>query len=477
MVVALAAGVAGVLVARGLLAIVLRFAADSVPRLGEVRLDASVLGFTVAVCAFTGLAFGLIPALHMSSARLSHALRRTGRGQDIAGGRLRNVLVTLEVALCVVLLVGSSLLIRSFDRLRGEDPGFSSEGAIAVRFQLPQARYAGTEEQVTALSTIRDRLLALPGVESAGAINALPVVEGAGDTRVHAAKDPPANEGEWRGAPVRTVTAGYFEAMRIPLLRGRTFDARDHETADRTVIINDVFAQQFFGDADPLGEDLVIGISDAFHARIIGVVRAVRSYGLATTPQPEFYLPFPQAPFANGMTFVVRTRSSPAGMIPAIREEVRGFDREQPLTLLAPVDELIAQTIASPRFRTSLLAAFAATALLLAAMGVYGVIAYAVARRTREIGIQLALGARANRVVRTMVARALAFTAVGLALGIAAAWGLTRLLESELYQVPPRDGTAFGAAALVVITVTILASWLPARRAARIDPAVTLRQD
>jgi ABC-type antimicrobial peptide transport system permease subunit len=265
--------------------------------------------------------------------------------------------------------------------------------------------------------------------------------------------------------------------MQIPLLRGRTFDARDHETADRTVVINDVFAQQFFGEADPLGEELVIGISDAFHARVVGVVRAVRSYGLATTPSPEFYLPFPQAPFAVGMTFVVRTRSSPPGMISAIRNEVRRFDREQPLTLLAPVDDLIAQTIASPRFRTSLLTAFAATALLLAAMGVYGVIAYAVARRAREIGIQLALGARANRVVRAIVTRALAFTAVGLALGTMAAWGLTRLLESELYQVPPRDGTAFVAAALVVITATILASWLPARRAARIDPAVTLRQE
>jgi predicted permease len=477
MMVALMAGAAGMLVTRWLLALVVQYGAQGVPRLGEVVMDGRVLGFTLLLTAATGLAFGVWPAMHTTTAHVSNALRQSGRGRDRAGGRARSVLVAIEVALCTVLLVGSALLLRSFDRLTRADPGFETRGRVAMRFQLPSGRYGDPAAKIDAAVTVRERLLALPGVLEVGAINAFPVLEFAGDTRAYAANDPPPSENEWRGAQVRIVTPGYFEAMQIGLVRGRTFDGRDHANAEKTVIVNDALARQFFGDGEALGEELVIGIADRFHARIVGVVRGVRQFSLATPPAPEFYLPLAQAPATQGLTFVIRAADRAAGLMPAIRREVLRIDGEQPVSTLARVEDLLAESVASPRFRTALLTAFAVMALLLSAIGIYGIVAYNVTQRRREIGVRLALGARTHRLVRGIIVRGLVLAVAGLISGLVIALPLTRVLQNELYEIEPRDGAAFGVALLVILMVTTVASAVPALRAGRIDPAVTLREE
>jgi predicted lysophospholipase L1 biosynthesis ABC-type transport system permease subunit len=265
--------------------------------------------------------------------------------------------------------------------------------------------------------------------------------------------------------------------MQIGLVRGRTFDGRDHANAEKTVIVNDALARQFFGDGEALGEELVIGIADRFHARIVGVVRGVRQFSLATPPAPEFYLPLAQAPATQGLTFVIRAADRAAGLMPAIRREVLRIDGEQPVSTLARVEDLLAESVASPRFRTALLTAFAVMALLLSAIGIYGIVAYNVTQRRREIGVRLALGARTHRLVRGIIVRGLVLAAAGLISGLVIALPLTRVLQNELYEIEPRDGAAFGVALLVILMVTTVASAVPALRAGRIDPAVTLREE
>jgi predicted permease len=404
-------------------------------------------------------------------------LRQAGRGRDGSGRSARNVLVVVEVALSVLLLVGATLLLRSLGRLQGEAPGFRAEGALVARVQFPRGRYPDAPATINMTMRLRERLQALPGVQEVGAINALPLIEGAGDTRLYAADRPPADANQWQTAQVRVVTPGYFGAMAIPLRSGRVIEESDNAGGEPVVVINEALAAQFFPGTDPVGRELVIGISEMIHLRVIGVVGDVRQFGLGSAPVPEFYLPQAGGPSGPGLTFVLRTAVPPATLIAAVRDAIREIDPEQPLARLEPLTAVLAGSTAGPRFRTGLLGGFAALALLLAALGVYGVMAYAVAQRRRELGIRLALGARPDVLVGRVVGQGMALAAAGVGLGLAGALGATRVLQSVLYGVGPRDGASFLVTAIVITAVVAAASWIPARRAARVDPLIALRDE
>jgi putative ABC transport system permease protein len=460
-----------------------RFAPANLPRLEEIRLDLTVLGFTAALAVVVGLAFGLFPALQLSRAGVAERLRQAGRGREGGGARMRGVLVVTEVALSVVLLISSALLIRSFDRLRGEDPGFATDGAVVARILLPIGRYADPESRARRQEEVERGIASLRGVVAVGAINALPLVEFSGDTRVYAARRPPESNADWRYAQIREVTEGYFDAMSIPFVRGRGYNASDRGQPMRTVVINESLAREFFPGEDAVGQRLAIGFGPASGGtwipplEVIGVVRDVRQFTLGNPPGAEFYLLFSQSGNSAGMTVVARTSGNARRFVGPIREAVRSVDSEQPLARLEPLDAALDSTVSNPRFQSLLLSAFAGLALVLAALGVYGVLAYAVAQRAREIGIRMALGAGAGDVVRMVVARGLLLTGVGLGLGLLGALAATNFLENQLYEIGPRDRVAFATAPLVLATVALFASWLPARRAARLNPSLALREE
>ncbi len=474
---ALAAGGCGVLVARALLALLVHLAPAALPRLDEVHLSGAVLTFAFALSLLVGLGFGLVPAWQLSTGGLAHVLRQSGRGGESHGRRARSVLVVVEVALSVVLLTAATLLLRSFERLRGEDSGFATEGAYILRLQFPRGRFQEPAHLVEVMQQAEAGLRALPGVTAVGAISAFPTLDG-GDTRLYPANHPPADETAWRGAQIRMITEGYFAAMQIPLLRGRTVQASDVAGGPPVVVINDVLARQFFpADEDPIGQELLIGIGQPLRARIIGIVRGVRQFGPGTAPVAEFYFPVAQMAFVNSMTVVLRARGSSVALAASVREAIRRVDPDQPVAQLRPLPEVMAAAVAQPRFRTLLLGVFAGLAVLLAALGVYGVLAWTVAQRTREIGIRLALGARAGSVVGRVVANGMRLAGLGLALGIAGALAASRLLSSMLYQVQPRDMASFTLSVLLIGGVALAASALPALRAARVHPVVALRED
>jgi putative ABC transport system permease protein len=451
------------------------FGPADIPRLAEVRVDGAVFGYTFALAVIVGFAFGLAPVLRLDRAPLTDALRRTGRGGDGGGQRLRAGLVVSEVALSSLLVVGAALLIRSFDSLRGVDPGFDATRVLVAQVRYPDARYpAGQAAQMH--WRIEDRLRAIPGVVAVGATNAIPIAEYAGDTRAHPASRPPANNA-WVGAQIRAVTPDYFNAMSIPLVRGRTFVRTDSDPAAPVVILNERMAEEFFPSEDPVGQILMVGIDTQVPMRVVGVVGSVRQFGLAIEPNPEFYLHHAQAEGAGRrMTLVIRTAADPAPLATAVADAIRELDPDQPVSVLRPLDDILADSIARPRFQMLVLGTFATLALVLAAIGVYGVLAYAVAQRQREIGIRIALGARRSAVVAMVVARGMALAGAGLVLGLLAAAALTRLLRSALFGIDALDPAAFAVAPAVLITAALVASWIPARRAARVDPITTLRE-
>lgn len=471
-----AGGLAGVLLALGAVAALRNSGAVTLPRMADVTIDGPVLLFALAVSVMTGLIFGLVPGLPLSATGLGNTLRQTGRGRDAPGQRARSLLIVAEIALSVTLVTGASLLLRSLGLLQREDPGFEPSNTLVARMQFPEARYADVAATDRTARELRARLLALPGVAAVGAINAVPIVEGAGDTRVYAADRPPA-EGVWTGALVRIVTPGYFEAMGIPVVHGRAPDDRDVAATGRVVLINLAMAAAFFPDRDPLGQDLMIGLQDPLRVRIIGVVGDVRQFQLAAPPRPEFYVPLAQSWGVGGLTYVVRARDTPAALLDDVRAVIVSIDPEQPVSLLQPMSALLTDSVADSRFRTRLLGTFAALALVLAVLGVYGIVAFSVAQRTRELGVRLALGAQPGRIVRGVIGDGARLAAAGLMLGVSAALIATRWLESLLYGVQPRDPASFALTSAVIMLAALAACWIPARRAARVDAAVALRGD
>jgi putative ABC transport system permease protein len=454
------------------------FAPASVPRFGEAGLDPTVLGFTVGATLLTGVVFGLAPALQASKLELNEALKEGGRSATEGSGhsRVRSLLIVSEVALSLVLLVGAGLLIKSFVRLRNTNPGFDPRGTLTASVSLPSAKYADDDRVRNFYAQATERVARLPGVESVGAILPLPLSNNSMRTSFAVGGRPAPSAGDRPVADARIVTPGYLRAMGVPLLRGRDFDARDGDKAPKVIIVNETFARRFFPGEDALGKRLNLGLND-IDGEIVGVVGDVRHRRLDSEPGAEYYVPAAQVPI-NQFSLVVRTRGGdPAQLAGALRSAVKEIDADQPLYEIRTMSSLVADSMARQRFSMILLASFAGLALLLAAFGIFSVMSFLVAQRTHEIGIRMALGAQTSDILRLVVGHAMTLTVVGVCLGLAAAFALTRVLEGLLYEVKPNDPAVFGGLALVLSLVALAACLIPARRATKVDPMVALRYE
>ncbi len=454
--------------------------AKQIPRAGEVSIDRTVLVFTLAVSAAAGLLCSLAPALRASATRLTEPLRAAGNGTaDPASGRLRKVLVAAEVALAVVLLVGTSLLARSFANLLAIDPGFSGEGVLTIELNLPEEKYKQPAQQAAFYRELVPRVAALPGVAAAGTVHPMPLLWGSVALPFAIeGRQVPASSKRPQGHP-RLVSPGYFETLDIPLLGGRYFSAADDEDALPVAVVSRTFAKRYFEDQGALGRRITFGDPTAEDARwltIVGIVGDVRFERLTRQPEPEIYEAVVQRPFVFTQ-LVLRTDGDPMSLAGPVRRVVEAVDPELPLANVRRADDILAEVLGQPRFSMTLMTLFATAALALASIGVFGVLSVAVSQRLRELGIRLALGARGSDLARTVIGEGLAPVVAGLAAGVAAAAGLTQLLTSQLHGVSATDPLVFAAVPLILLLVAAVASSLPVRRATRVDPIAVLRHE
>ena len=474
-------GVVGVLLASWLLRLFLLLAPANFAGVQTIRLDGQVLLMTLLTACATGLLFGLAPARHGFKVDPNDSLRESGaRGATSAGAKgASRALVVAEIALAMVLVIGAGLMVKSLLRLQAQDAGFRADGALTFQLNLPQSAYPTNESVVQAYRRILDNVRAVPGVQTAGATNMIPLVNFGFNGGFGIAGRPPFQPVD--RAPIleyRVVTPGYFEAMGIPILRGRTISESDTAAGKPVCVINATMAAQFWPNGNPVGESLTFG-SGAPNAavEIVGVVGDVRSNTLSAAPVIEAYAPLPQAP-GRGMGIVVRSESPDASvLLPAIRQRVAEIDASLPIVRPQTLRSVVDASAGGTRLSSMLTAVFALLAALLASVGIYSLIAYSVAERTRELGVRVALGADRGAVVRLIVGEGLAMAAVGLTIGLAGAWMLTGTLKTMLYDVSPLDPQVLALTAVSVVLVTALASYVPARRALRVDPMSALRSE
>ena len=487
MMLALGGGCLGLLLAVWAKDLLLALSPADFPRAAAVNLDGRVLLFSIFITLFAGLALGLAPAVWATRSNLNADLKEGGKGSG-AGlkDRLRGIFIVAEVALSLTLLVGAGLLIKSFARLHAVDPGFNAEHLLTVRLSLPSSRYGSAESVKLFYDKFAPRLAAFPGVESVSAVNALPLsgLNARADFTIagRAAPDPhdtPAAQHRW-------VSPGYFQTMKIPVVRGRELTDLDNEHSAGAILIDQALERRFFHEQEPIGAHILINMGDGNPAReyeVVGVVENVKHTGLNDDPTPTLYGPIPQAPksavpfLANNFSLVVRNSVDSQVLAESVRKELRGVDAEVATSNVRPMDEVLAASVAARKFNMELLAAFAGTALLLAAAGLYAVLAYLVSQRTREIGIRLALGARPRNVLYLIVRHGMKLTLVGVGIGIAAALAATRLMSGLLFAVTPTDAATFVAASSVLIIVALVACYVPARRATKVDPLVALHYE
>jgi len=456
-------------------------ASGSVPRLTEAGVDGAGLGFALVATLATGVVFGVIPALRFARLGISGTLRGAGRSSQgsVARRRARTAIVGSEVALAVMLLVVAGLVVRSFQHLMAVDPGFRRDGVVTFRLDLPSTRYGDATKLRGFAAQLDNRVRALPGVTASGRVLRAPL--GEYNFNVGFSIDRWQEETGTRrpAAQVRIASPGYLEAMGIRLVRGRTFTTHDDASAPQVVVINQAMARMHFSGENPLGRRVWLGWEDGGVRRggeIVGVVDDVLQFGLDRASVPEMYLPYDQTP-VGPMTVVARTSASPDVVFAAARAAVRELDPDLPLFELSTLQQRFETSAARPRLYMTLLATFACVAVLLAAIGLYGVVSYSVRQQTREIGIRLALGATRSNVAGTVVGHSLTVTMIGATLGIAGAVSVSRLLESLLFGVSPTDAWTYVAVIGLIALVGVVASWLPARRATAIDPALALRTD
>jgi putative ABC transport system permease protein len=451
-------------------------AGSSLPRAQEIEADGRVLAFTAAVSVLAGLLFGLAPALQVSRADLNSVLRAEGRSATAGRRRnvLRNLLVVSQVALSTVLLIGAGLLVRNFLQLRETNPGFDSRNLLTMSVALPATRYQRGTQTIAFFDHLVKEVRAMPGVRAATVSSALPANPSRfspglpeGQPATPLAEQPLFN--------IQTFTPGYVETMRIPLLTGREFTEHDGEHDPLVAMVNQALVRRYWPRENPVGKHLMLGRLPQ-PLEVVGVVGDVHNLNLTADPRPEIYLPFAQRPWAN-MNLVVRTAGDPHAMAGAVRARVLAADHDQPVTAVKSMDEVLEQAAAQSRFTTSLLGALSTLALLLAVVGIYGVIAYSVAERTQEMGIRMALGAERGDILRLVLRQGMILAGGGIALGLGGALALTRLLGSLLYHVSATDPLTFFGGAAAFAAVAALASYLPARRATRVDPLVALRWD
>jgi putative ABC transport system permease protein len=466
-----------------------------VPRIDATHTDAWVLGFTLILSLATGAIFGVVPALSSASPDLTDAMREAGRSNTGARApRLRSGLVILETALALVLLASAGVLLKTFATLRSTHPGFESDHLVAADVWLPQPRFAQRADRERYYDGVLGRLRGVPGVRSAAFVADLPLNGGSDGLGFHIVGRPDPAPGKSFSAGFNIATAGYFRTMGIPVRAGRDFEDTDRNSTPGVIVINDTAAKRFWPDQSPLGQRISLPretkAPSADHERdsdtaaketiltVVGVTGDVRHQGLAVAPRPEIFvnamqsdLPWPWSVLA------VRTVSDPETLIAVVKDAARGVDPNVPLVRINTMDGILSRAVAAPRVYATLLGAFASLALALAAVGLYGLVSYSVSQRTHEMGIRLALGADRSGIVRLVLTRGLALAGVGAGIGVAVALGTTRLLSGLTAGVQPSDPLTFAAVTVVLLAAAALASYLPARRAARVDPMTALRTE
>jgi putative ABC transport system permease protein len=477
-VLSLAGGLCGLLLAWWALGFLRAVAAERLPiqRLELVAIDGWVLTFTMATSLLCGLVFGVIPALTASGARLNDSLKEGGRtGSGARGNRTRNTFVVIEFALALVLLVGAGLLLRSFMHLLAVNPGFDPARTVTMRISLPSSRYGGDGQRAQFFARLFREVDRLPGVQASGAISFLPLTGLGAATSMVIVGQPTPPKGQEPVTDVRVMTHDYLKAMGVPLLSGRLFNDQDPADWKNRVVINETMARRHWPGEDPIGKRIHINWDDA-EDEIIGVVGDVKHAGLDADIRPMTYWPYQRNPY-GAMTIAVRTAGDATQVTNAIGALIRQFDPDLVAAGVRTMEDVVASSVAQRRLTMLLLTVFAGAALLLAAVGIYGVIAYSVTQRTQEIGIRMALGAERGHVLRMVIRQAVLLAGVGIIVGGAGAFLLTRLMKGLLFNVRPGDPLTFAAVSAVLASVAILASYLPGRRATRVDPVIALRAE
>ncbi|MFL6584248.1 MAG: ABC transporter permease [Chthoniobacterales bacterium] len=477
----LVGGACGLLFAFWGIDALLALSPGNIPRLDSIRIDREVLLFTLALSVMTGVIFGLAPALSVSKPQLNDTLKEGGRGsaESARGRQLRNGLAAAEIALSLVLLVGAGLLIRSFLHLQQVNPGFSPDHLLTAQLSLPGAKYAENQQVVNFYEQLLARVAHQPGVQNAAITTSLPLAGGSDYLAFIVEGHIPARTDRQPDAESRLVSAEYFRTLRIPLLKGRLFDDREGYDDPGVVVISDSLAQKYFQKEDPIGKRITFGDPEAKDTRwltVIGIVGDVRGKTLSTEPYAQVYGSYRQSP-RRALTVVARTAGDPLAMANTLRQDVSALDPQQPLYNVRTAEQVLAESIARPRFNTLLIAVLATVALLLAAVGIYGVIAYSVTQRTHEIGVRMALGATAADVVAMVVRQGMLVAGTGLAVGAVGALAATRTMRTLLYGISPADPVTYGGLALLLGAIALLASYIPARRATRVNPVIALRYE
>jgi predicted permease len=449
--------------------------------LQSVGINTSVLGWTLLVSILTGIIFGLAPALHITRINLNESLKEGGKGetgQANSNRRLRSGLVVAEVALAIVLLASAGLLVKSFLRLQNVERGFDSNNILTMVVRLPEAKYREDPQVVAFFRQAIEHIQSMPGVHAVGIVNYLPFYGGLGSAtgfKIQGQPAPPPGQGP--GTDVRVVDSGYFPAMGIPVLRGRNFNNQEDREIKHVALINEALARKYFPNEDPIGKIIDVGMFDKSNpTQIIGIVGNVKYDSLVDEFAPATYFPHPELTYSF-MTLVIRTDNDPAALAPAVQREIRTLDPNQPVSDVRTMNEVMSETMSRARFNTFLLALFAALATLLSAVGIFGVMNYSVALRTREIGLRLAIGAQPRQVLLLVLKQGFLLTMLGVVIGIAAALALTRLLSGLLFEVSAIDLPTYAAISALLLLVSLFACYVPARRAMKIDPLRALRYE
>jgi predicted permease len=464
---------------------------DNLPRASEIGLDGTVLGFTLGLSLLTGLVFGLVPALHVAGANLQDCLKEGGRGTSggLGGRRLRDALVVSEIALALVLLVGAGLMVRSFRRLLEVNPGFQTRNVLTMQLSLPSTTYKDGTPVISFYRQLLEKVKNLPGVEAAGAVSKLPLDDSNYSGSVFLQDTPVTGLQRFMNYPflevdLRMATPGYFGVMRIPLVRGRPFTEADNENAPLIAIVDTDFAQRLWPGQDPIGKQVAIDPIPNVNPpqprwrTVVGVVAHVKNRTLDFEGREQAYFPQPQVSFSvRTMTLAVRTGLDASRLAGTVRQQVAALDRDLPIYQVTTMQQRLDTSVAQPRLNLVLLAAFATLALVLAGVGIYGVMAYSVTQRTHEIGIRMALGAQHEDVMRLVITQGLKLAALGVGIGLVAALGVTRFMSSLLFGVQATDPVTFALVALALTGIALAACFVPARRAMRVNPIVALRYE
>jgi putative ABC transport system permease protein len=472
---AAAGGVLGLLLARWGLDALVAFAPSDLPRAESISIDRRVLFFTLGLSLLTGLVFGLAPALQSSKLGLGEVLKEGGRSSGGGGRHTRSVLVVAEIALALVLLVGAGLLLKSSWRLQQVNPGFNPERVLKVRLSLPPSKYPEGTNVVAFYQQLLERLRALPGVKAAGVTSSVLLYKVHNSAGISIEGRPAPSGGSRPELPLDSVSPSYFQVLGMQLIQGRNFTEQDKRDGLPVAIVNETMARRFWPDEDPIGKRFTFGYGpQARWLTVVGVVRDSRRQGLDAPIRIESFLPYAQRPL-RAMEVVLRTTDDPLTMARTVRSAVWSLDGDLPVSEIQTVEQMVGARVASRRFNLLLLGLFALVAVLLAAVGIYGVMSYSVTQRAHEIGIRMALGAQTRAVLSLVIGQGMRLALLGVGIGLAAAVGLTRLMAGLLFGVSATDPMTFGAIALLLVGIALLACYLPARRATKVDPMIALR--